>query len=85
MMDLSSLFYILNEIINYFSNNNETFLFIVPKLLQIIGMIGWLYEGIQLGRDYRSSLRIRNFIRMTMVWLIGLMLEKVIIIYLSFD
>lgn len=85
MMDLSSLFYILNEIINYFSNNNETFLFIVPKLLQIIGMIGWLYEGFQLGRDYRSSLRIRNFIRMTMVWLIGLMLEKVIIIYLSFN
>ena len=48
---------------------------IVPKILQLYGIIGWTWQGYQLYQDARIQYRTKRFLRATIAWSAGILLE----------
>ena len=60
----------------YFLLDNIDFVFfLIPKCLQLIGIIGWIWEGYMLYRDRLWKKRANNIFRATLTWSVGILLE----------
>ena len=80
-MDLHQLITSLSELINFFDIHLIDIMFLIPFILQFIGILGLLYYGIGLLHSYKWQINIRKLVRSTMIWLIGSALNQIVSIY----
>ena len=82
MNTIHPLILLIIDVVIYLYSNLGLLLLIVPKLLQMTGIIGWLWEGINVYRDKYTNYRYRKLLRATLTWLTGRILELYIIPFL---
>ena len=75
MEDIPPLFILIIDTSNFILKNYSFIASYIPRILQIIGMGGWLWEGSKVYRDKHWQFRYGRFFRATLVWLLGKILE----------